>query len=125
MTVLEKFYKVGPGPSSLAHDRADAHYLRLLPALHEAPGGPARQSDGTQGALFGSLSATGKGAAGRAAFAGLLGEEPATVDPLFSTRCATNPISSFPLKLCDKTFNLTLEDIVYDATKGDFHHPTR
>jgi len=27
------------------------------------------------------------------------------------------------LKLGGKTFNLTLKDIVYDATKGDFHHP--
>ena len=40
----------GAGPLELAHDRPDAHYLRLLPAVHEAPGGPARQSDGTQGA---------------------------------------------------------------------------
>jgi L-serine dehydratase len=27
------------------------------------------------------------------------------------------------LKLGGKTFNLTLKDIVYDAPKGDFHHP--
>jgi L-serine dehydratase len=33
------------------------------------------------------------------------------------------PDQSFPLKLGGKTFNLTLKDIVYDATKGDFHHP--
>ena len=33
------------------------------------------------------------------------------------------PNQSFPLKLGDKTFNLTLKDVIYDATKGDFHHP--
>ena len=34
------------------------------------------------------------------------------------------PDQSFPLKLGGKTFNLTLKDIVYDATKGDFLTPT-
>ena len=40
----------GAGPLELAHHRADAHYLRLLPALHEAPGGTTRKGDGAQGA---------------------------------------------------------------------------
>ena len=40
-----------------------------------------------------------------------------------SLELADEPNQSFPLKLGDKTFNLTLNDIVYDATKGDFHHP--
>ena len=34
-----------PGPLELAHDRPDAHHLRLLPALHEAAGRPAREGD--------------------------------------------------------------------------------
>ncbi len=34
----------------LAHDRPDAHHLRLLPALHEAAGRPARQGDRAEGA---------------------------------------------------------------------------
>ena len=27
LTTLDEFYKVGPGPSSLAHHRTDAHHL--------------------------------------------------------------------------------------------------
>ena len=39
-----------PRPLELAHDRADAHHLRLLPALHEAAGGPAGAGHRPQGA---------------------------------------------------------------------------
>ena len=74
--------------------------------------------------LFGSLSATGKGhGTERAALAGLLGKEPATVDPLFLDEMKEKPEQTYPVKLGDKTFNLSLADIVYDATKGDFKHP--
>ena len=33
------------------------------------------------------------------------------------------PAQTYPLKLGDKTFNLSLADIIYDSTKGDFPHP--
>jgi L-serine dehydratase len=47
--------------------------------------------------LFGSLSATGKGhGTERASLAGIIGKEPATIDPLFSTNCATSPIRCSP-----------------------------
>ena len=49
MTTVDEFYKVGPGPLELTHHRADADHLRLLPALHQAAEGPARQGDGAQG----------------------------------------------------------------------------
>src|SRR3974377_338720 len=74
--------------------------------------------------LYGSLSATGKGhGTERASLAGLLGKEPATVDPLFLDAMKENPDQSYPLKLGDKTFNLSLADIIYDSAKGDFPHP--
>ena len=38
------------GPIEFAHDRADAHHLRLLPALHETAGRPAGAGHGPQGA---------------------------------------------------------------------------
>ncbi len=34
-----------------------------------------------------------------------------------------NPDQTFPVKLGDKTINVTLKDIVFDATKGNFPHP--
>jgi L-serine dehydratase len=74
--------------------------------------------------LYGSLSATGKGhGTERAALAGLIGKEPATVDPLFLDAMIVKPNEKYPVKLGDKTFNLSLADIVYDAPKGDFPHP--
>ena len=74
--------------------------------------------------LYGSLSATGKGhGTERASLAGLIGKEPATVDPLFLDEMIVKPDQTYPVKLGDKTFNLSLKDIVYDATKGDFPHP--
>jgi L-serine dehydratase len=74
--------------------------------------------------LYGSLSATGKGhGTERASLAGLIGKEPATVDPLFLDAMIAKPNEKYPVKLGDKTFNLSLADIVYDAPKGDFPHP--
>src|SRR6185437_4003816 len=70
------------------------------------------------------LSATGKGhGTERASLAGLVGKEPATVDPAFLDSLRDKPDQSFPVKLGTKTVNVTLKDIVYDAPKGDFKHP--
>src|SRR5690349_5442286 len=33
------------------------------------------------------------------------------------------PDQSYPVKLGDKTFNLSLADIIYDSPKGNFPHP--
>jgi L-serine dehydratase len=53
--------------------------------------------------LFGSLSATGKGhGTERASLAGLVGKEPATVDPAFLDSMRDQPDQSFPVKLGPK-----------------------
>ena len=76
--------------------------------------------------LFGSLSATGQGhGTERAALAGIIGKEPATVEPEFLDSLVSDPSQSFPVKLGDKTLNLTLKDIVYDAPGGTSRIPTR
>jgi L-serine dehydratase len=73
--------------------------------------------------LFGSLSATGKGhGTERAALAGIIGKEPATVDPLFLDGLRDKPDQVFPVRL-GKGFDVSLKDVVYDAPKGDFPHP--
>ena len=124
MTVVDEFYKVGPGPSSshtIGPMRITYDFYQRCTKL---PADQLAKATGLKVHLFGSLSATGQGhGTERAALAGLLGQEPATVDPLFLDKMRDEPNQSFPLKLGDKTFNLTLKDIVYDATKGDFHHP--
>jgi L-serine dehydratase len=124
MTLADEFYKVGPGPSSshtIGPMRITYDFYQRCTKL---PADQLAQATGLKVHLFGSLSATGKGhGTERAALAGLVGKEPATVDPLFLNGMAANPTQSYPVKLGDKTFKLTLADIVYDAPKGEFPHP--
>src|SRR5215471_11950305 len=84
MTVLDEFYKVGPGPSSshtIGPMRITYDFYQRCSKL---PADQLAKATGLKVHLFGSLSATGKGhGTERAALAGLLGKEPATVDPLF------------------------------------------
>src|SRR5262249_46006927 len=84
MTVVDEFYKVGPGPSSshtIGPMRITYDFYQRSTKL---PADQLSQATGLKVHLFGSLSATGKGhGTERAALAGLVGKEPATVDPLF------------------------------------------
>jgi L-serine dehydratase len=124
MTVLEEFYKVGPGPSSshtIGPMRITYDFYQRCTAL---PPDQLAQASGLKVHLFGSLSATGKGhGTERAALAGLVGKEPATVDPVFLGEMITSPDKTYPVTLGGRTFELSLADIVYDAPKGDFPHP--
>ncbi|PWU16476.1 MAG: L-serine ammonia-lyase [Verrucomicrobia bacterium] len=124
MTILEEFYKVGPGPSSshtIGPMRITYDFYQRCTKL---PADQLAQATGLKVHLFGSLSATGKGhGTERASLAGLIGKEPATVDPLFLDEMKEKPDQSYPLKLGEKTFNLSLADIIYDSPKGDFPHP--
>jgi L-serine dehydratase len=82
------------------------------------------QATGIKVHLYGSLSATGKGhGTERAALAGIIGKEPATVEPQFLDGLVSKPDQSFPVKLGDKTLTASLKDIVYDSPKGEFPHP--
>jgi L-serine dehydratase len=124
MTTLDEFYKVGPGPSS-SHTIGPMRitydfYQRCL----KLPPAQLAQATALKVYLFGSLSATGKGhGTERASLAGLIGKEPATVDPAFLDSLRDQPDQSFPVKLGSKTMDVTLKDIVFDATDGNFPHP--
>jgi L-serine dehydratase len=124
ITTIDEFYKVGPGPSSshtIGPMRITYDFYQRCTKL---PAATLAKATALKVHLYGSLSATGKGhGTERAALAGIIGKEPATVDPLFLDSLASNPNQSFPVKLGSKTFNASLQDIVYDATKGDFKHP--
>jgi len=124
MTVLEEFYKVGPGPSSshtIGPMRITYDFYKRCTKL---PKDQLDKATGMKVHLFGSLSATGKGhGTERASLAGIIGKEPATVDPLFLDGLRDKPDQTFPVKLGDKTFDVSLKDVVYDAPKGDFPHP--
>ena len=124
MTTLEEFYKVGPGPSSshtIGPMRITYDFYQRATKL---PADQLAKATALKVHLFGSLSATGKGhGTERAALAGIVGKEPATVEPAFLDGLAENPNQSFPVKLGDKTFDVSLKDIIYDAPNGDFPHP--
>src|SRR5215831_18045969 len=119
MTVADEFYKVGPGPSSshtIGPMRITYDFYQRCTKLSADK---LAEATGLKVHLFGSLSATGKGhGTERAALAGLLGKEPATVDPLFLDEMKEKPKQTYPVKLGEKTFNLSLDDIIYDSPKG-------
>src|SRR6187399_1442846 len=121
--ILEEFYKVGPGPSSshtIGPMRITYDFYQRCSKL---PADQLAKATGLKVHLFGSLSATGKGhGTERASLAGLIGKEPATVDPLFLDNMIVEPEKKYPVKLGDKMLTLTLADIIYDATKGNFPH---
>ncbi len=124
MTTLDEFYKVGPGPSSshtIGPMRITYDFYQRCAKL---PPDKLGQATALKVHLYGSLSATGKGhGTERASLAGLVGQEPATVDPAFLDAMKDNPDKSYPVKFGDKTLNVTLKDVIFDATKGNFPHP--
>jgi len=124
MTTVEEFYKVGPGPSSshtIGPMRITYDFYQRCTKL---PAAQLKQATALKVNLFGSLSATGKGhGTERASLAGLVGKEPATVDPAFLDGLRDKPDQVFPVKLGDKTINVSLKDVIYDNPKGDFPHP--
>src|SRR6476620_3472023 len=113
MTVADEFYKVGPGPSSshtIGPMRITYDFYQRCAKL---PPDKLAQATGLKVHLFGSLSATGKGhGTERASLAGLVGKEPATVDPLFLDEMKEKPDQVFQVKLGDKNINVSLKDII-------------
>ena len=124
MTLVDEFYKVGPGPSSshtIGPMRITYDFYQRASKL---PADQLAQATALRVNLFGSLSATGKGhGTERASLAGLIGYEPASIDPAILDNMAKEPGKVYPVKLGSKTINASLKDIIYDAPKGDFHHP--
>ena len=124
MTLVDEFYKVGPGPSSshtIGPMRITYDFYQRCTKL---PQEQLAKASGIKVHLYGSLSATGKGhGTERAALAGIIGKEPATVDPLFLDSLRDKPDQTFKVTLGGKTFDASLKDIIYDAPKGNFPHP--
>src|SRR3954462_9467235 len=115
LTTVDEFYKVGPGPSSshtIGPMRITYDFYQQATKL---PAETLAKATALRVNLFGSLSATGKGhGTERAALAGLVGKEPATVDPLFLDGLRDKPDQVFPVKLGAKSIDVTLKDVIYD-----------
>jgi len=101
LTTVDEFYKVGPGPSSshtIGPMRITYDFYQRATKL---PPDKLAKATALKVHLFGSLSATGKGhGTERAALAGLVGKEPATVDPAFldSLRHALLRMATCPVR---------------------------
>jgi L-serine dehydratase len=123
MTTVDEFYKVGPGPSSshtIGPMRITYDFYQRCTKL---PAATLAKATAFRVNLFGSLSATGQGhGTERACLAGIVGKEPATVEPAFLDGLAANPNQTFPVKLGSKTINVSLKDVIYDAKTGEFPH---
>ena len=52
-----------------------------------------------------------------------LAKSPAECPPQFLDELATNPDKAYKVTIGPASLNLTLKDVIFDATKGDFHHP--
>jgi L-serine dehydratase len=124
MTVLDEFYKIGPGPSS-SHTMGPMRITYdFFQRVSKLPEDQLKRATALKVHLYGSLSATGKGhGTDRASLAGLLGKAPATCPPEFLDGLAANPDEVHKVSIGPTTLNLTLKDVIFDATKGDFHHP--
>jgi L-serine dehydratase len=124
MTTVDEFYKVGPGPSSshtIGPMRITYDFYQRCTKL---PAAEQSKATGFEVRLFGSLSATGKGhGTERASLAGLVGKEPATVEPAFLDSLRDKPDQTFDVTLGPKTVRVTLKDVIFDATDGNFPHP--
>src|SRR6188472_1903254 len=118
MTTLEEFYKVGPGPSSshtIGPMRITYDFYQRATKL---PADQLAQATALKVHLFGSLSTTGKNHdTKQTSLTEILNKEPTTVNPLFLDEMRDKPTQSYPIKLSDKTFNLTLTNVIYDAPK--------
>src|SRR5918994_3911795 len=100
LTTVDEFYKVGPGPSSshtIGPMRITYDFYQRAAKL---PAAQLAKATALKVHLFGSLSATGKGhGTERASLAGLIGKEPATVEPAFLDGLAANPNQVFAVTL--------------------------
>jgi serine dehydratase beta subunit len=128
LTTVDEFYKVGPGPPSshtIGPMRITCDFYQQTAKL---PADRLARATKLQVNSFGSLSATGKGhGTERAALAGLVGKEPATVDPKFLDSLRDKPDQVFPVKLGAKGLNYLvfvgngLNTLHISASKIDTH----
>jgi len=124
ITVLDEFYKMGPGPSS-SHTMGPMRITYdFFQRVSKLPADQLKRATALKVHLYGSLSATGKGhGTDRASLAGLLGKSPATCPPQFLDDLAANPEKAYAVAIGPANLMLTLKDVIFDATKGEFHHP--
>ena len=123
-TVLDEFYKMGPGPSSshtMGPMRITSDFFQRILKL---PVSQLKKATKFKVHLFGSLSATGKGhGTDIACLAGLLGKSPADCSSEFLDALAADHNKIYRVNIGPTLIELSLKDIIFDKTIGEFIHP--
>lgn len=118
-TTLFEFFKTGPGPSSshtMGPMSAGYDFLHCCKAPENLPVGIWEQAAAVRVHLYGSLSATGRGHGTHAAvLAGLMGHDPAHCPDGFLGRLSESPDREHRVRLGEKSFTFSLDQIVDDA----------
>ena len=126
MTMLEEFYKIGPGPSS-SHTMGPMRITYdFFQRVSKLPEDQLKRATALKVHFFGSLSATGKGhGTDRASLAGLLGKAPATCPPEFLDGLAAHPDQTYKVTIGPSTLDLSLKDSSSMLPRATSTTPTR
>ena len=124
MTTSTSSTRSAPGPRARTRSARCGSPTTSTSAAPSCPPTSSPRPPALKVHLFGSLSATGKGhGTERAALAGIIGKEPATVDPLFLDELRDKPDQTFPVKLGDKTLQRLAEGHHLRRPEGRFPAP--
>ena len=125
LTTVDEFYKVGPGPSSshtIGPMRITYDFYQRATKL---PADKLAKATKLQVNLFGSLSAT-EGTRHGTSRAGRTGRERAGHRRSeFLDGLRDKPDQVFPVKLGDKSIDVSLKDVIYDARRATSSTRTR
>ncbi len=124
LTVLDEFYKMGPGPSS-SHTMGPMRITYdFYQRVSKLPTDELKRATALKVHLYGSLSATGEGhGTNRASLAGILGKSPADCPPEFLDGLAAEPNKVYKLSIGPASFDVSLKDVIFDKPDGTFPHP--
>ena len=118
-TSIFDLFKIGPGPSSshtIGPMKAGFHFVKQLEQL---PNPDLTKADKIIATLYGSLSSTGKGhGTDRSVMAGLLGNEPATCDPVFLSNLLQDEKVSYSANI--KGTMIPIDPIVFGEHEHNF-----
>lgn len=120
-TALFDFFKTGPGPSSSHTMGPMSAGYDFMRCCNDLDANVWEQVQDVRIHLFGSLSATGKGHGTHAAvLAGLMGHDPAHCPEGFLGRLSETPDREQRVRLGEKSFNISIDQIVDDAIVHNF-----
>ncbi|MDX2111478.1 MAG: L-serine ammonia-lyase [Verrucomicrobiota bacterium] len=119
-TSVFELFKIGPGPSSSHTIGPMLAALRFQSAAAALPIEALTNAFSLRVSFYGSLSATGRGhGTDRAVLAGLMRQEPETVDPVWLRSLLPETRKYYPITIGPRTISFSRDDILW----GPVAHP--